>query len=118
VSPAHHLAYADNIIALDANGRVIEQGSYQHLMNTNGYVSTISESSQLPNTTRAPDFVLDDETIQGLNIEEEQTEDMSRRTGDLTVYSFYFQNIGWPLLTLFLICCVLFISSLSFPREF
>ncbi|KAJ5185124.1 hypothetical protein N7491_007004 [Penicillium cf. griseofulvum] len=113
---AHHLIYADNIIALDTNGRLIEQGSYQHLMNTNGYVSTLSRSSKPPTTTRAPDFVLDDETLQGLNIEEEESEDLSRRTGDLTVYYFYFQNIGWPLLSIFLACCVMFILGLSFPQ--
>jgi ATP-binding cassette subfamily C (CFTR/MRP) protein 1 len=116
VLAAHHLPYADNIIALDTNGRVIEQGSYQHLMSIHGYVSTLSGMSKLPNTTRAPEFVLDDETLQGLNIEEEQIEDISRRTGDLTVYSFYFQNIGWPLLSTFLVCCVFFILSLSFPQ--
>lgn len=85
-------------------------------MNTQGYVSTLSGSSKPTTTTRAPDFVLDDETLQGLNIEEEESEDLSRRTGDLTVYSFYFQNIGWPLLSIFLACCVMFILGLSFPQ--
>ena len=87
-------------------------------MDIQGYVSTLSGSSKPLTTTRAPDFVLDDETLLGLNMEEEQTEDLSRRTGDLTVYSFYFQNIGWPLLSIFLACCVVFILGLSFPREF
>ncbi|KAJ5885116.1 hypothetical protein N7495_009626 [Penicillium taxi] len=112
----HHLPFADHIIAFNENGRVIENASYQHLMNANSHISTTSESSRPLNTTRASDFVLDDETLQGLNIDEEQTDDLSRRTGDLTVYFFYFQTIGWPLLIIFLLCCVLFILSLSFPQ--
>ncbi|CAG7924068.1 unnamed protein product [Penicillium olsonii] len=113
---AHHLLYADNIIALDASGRVIEQGRYQDLMNDGGYVSTILGSSKAPSTTRAPDMTIDQETLQGLNMEEGQEGDSGRRTGDLTVYTFYFQNIGWPLLLTFIACCVLFILGLSFPQ--
>jgi hypothetical protein len=61
--------------------------------------------------------VLDDETLQGLNLDENK-EDSSRRTGDLTVYQYYFENIGWPLLSLFLFCCILFVLGLSFPRQY
>jgi ABC-type multidrug transport system fused ATPase/permease subunit len=85
-------------------------------MTTRGYVGTLSGIAKSSNTTRAPEFVLDDETFQGLNIDDDQTEDLTRRTGDWTVYSFYFQNIGWPLLLLFLVCCVVFILSLNLPQ--
>ncbi|CAG8000629.1 unnamed protein product [Penicillium salamii] len=113
---ANHLLYADNIIALDASGRVIEQGSYHDLMKAGGYVSTIAGTSKATSTARAPDMTLDPETLQGLNIEEDQQEDSGRRTGDLTVYTFYFQNIGWSLLFIFVACCVMFILGLSFPQ--
>lgn len=85
-------------------------------MSAGGYVSTISGNSKTLNTTRAPDITIDQEMLQGLNIDEDQPEDLGRRTGDLTVYSYYFQNIGWSLLFIFLACCVLFIIGLSFPR--
>ncbi|CAG8925975.1 unnamed protein product [Penicillium salamii] len=113
---ANHLLYADNIIALDASGRVIEQGRYHDLMKAGGYVSTIAGTSKVTSTARAPDMTLDPETLQGLNIEEDQQEDSGRRTGDLTVYTFYFQNIGWSLLFIFVACCVMFILGLSFPQ--
>ncbi|CAG8415715.1 unnamed protein product [Penicillium salamii] len=113
---ANHLLYADNIIALDASGRVIEQGRYHDLMKAGGYVSTIAGTSKATSTARAPDMTLDPETLQGLNIEEDQQEDLGRRTGDLTVYTFYFQNIGWSLLFIFVACCVMFILGLSFPQ--
>lgn len=69
-------------------------------------------------TTRAPELVLDDETLQGLNLEKEDDIDStSRRTSDLAVYLYYFKNIGWPLLTLFFACACLFIFGLIFPRK-
>lgn len=86
-------------------------------MKAGGYVSTIAGTSIATSTARAPDMTLDPETLQGLNIEEDQQEDSGRRTGDLTVYTFYFQNIGWSLLFIFVACCVMFILGLSFPRE-
>ncbi|KAJ5361079.1 hypothetical protein N7541_001923 [Penicillium brevicompactum] len=113
---AHHLDYADNIIALNGDGRVIEQGCYQDLINAGGYVSAISKSSKPPSTIRAPDITFDQETLQALNIEEDQADDLGRKTGDFTVYSYYFQNIGWSLLLIFVACCVLFILGLSFPQ--
>lgn len=77
----------------------------------------LSDGVNQVDTARPPDFVLDDETLRELNLDDQHT-DLSRRTGDWTVYRFYFQNIGWPLLSVFLACCVLFILGLSFPRQF
>ncbi|KAJ5748330.1 uncharacterized protein N7511_010026 [Penicillium nucicola] len=113
---AHHLTYADHIIAIDENGRVLEHGSYSELVSANGYVGTLSEVSQSTSTTRAPDIVLDDETLQGLNLDDAEEEDSSRRTGDMTVYRYYFENIGWSLLSVFLLTCLLFVLGLSFPQ--
>lgn len=84
-------------------------------MSSGGYIEMLSDGVHPVNTARASDVVLDDETLRGLNLDEQHT-DLSRRTGDWTVYRFYFQNIGWPLLSVFLACCVLFILGLSFPR--
>ncbi|CAI7570859.1 unnamed protein product [Penicillium viridicatum] len=112
---AHHLLYADNVIALDEHGRIIQHGSYSDLISSSGYIRMLSDGVNQVNTSRSPGFVLNDETLRELNLDDQHT-DLSRRTGDWTVYRFYFQNIGWPLLSLFLACCVLFILGLSFPQ--
>ncbi|KAJ5499877.1 ABC transporter integral membrane type 1 [Penicillium expansum] len=114
---SHHLLYADNVIALDEYGRIIQHGSYRDLNSSGGYIRMLSDGVSTVKTSRAPDVVLDDETLRELNLDDQHT-DLSRRTGDWTVYHFYFQNIGWPLLSAFLACCVLFILGLSFPRQF
>ncbi|KAJ5294660.1 hypothetical protein PENANT_c006G09572 [Penicillium antarcticum] len=113
---AHHLTYADRIIALDENGRLFEHGSYSELVRADGYISTLSSATPTAGTSRAPDIVLDDETLQGLNLDDGDEEDSSRRTGDLTVYRYYFENIGWPLLSVFLLTCLLFVLGLSIPQ--
>ncbi|KGO71820.1 ABC transporter, integral membrane type 1 [Penicillium italicum] len=112
---AHHLLYADNVIALDENGRIIQHGSYSDLISSGGHIRTLSDGVYTVNTSRAPDVVLDDETLRELNLDYQDT-DTRRRTGDWTVYRFYFQNIGWPLLSVFFASCVLFILGLSFPQ--
>lgn len=85
-------------------------------MACNGYVSTLTSTSTRASTMRAPDVVFDDETLQGLSLEDEETDITSRQTGDWSIYLYYFQNIGRPLLSLFFICSVLFTFGLIFPR--
>lgn len=99
------------------NGQIIEQGSYEDLMASSGYVSTLASTSLKVNTSRAPDVVLDDETLQDLKLDVEEADTMSRQTGDWSIYLYYFQVIGWPLLFLFFSCAVLFIFGLISPRK-
>ncbi|KAJ5139829.1 P-loop containing nucleoside triphosphate hydrolase protein [Penicillium atrosanguineum] len=113
---AHHLSHADFIVSLDQHGKVIEKGSYEELMASSGYVSTLASTPSKANTSRAPDLLLDDETLQDLNLEDEETDTTSRQAGDWTIYLYYFQIIGWPLLFLFFSCAVLFIFGLISPQ--
>lgn len=117
ISIAHHLPYADFIISLSENGHIVEQGSYDELVAAKGYVSSLASTTSAVNTERPPDAVLDDETLQDLKLpNDDKVDDTSRQAGDWSVYLYYFQNIGWPLLLLFLGCSVLFVSGLIFPR--
>lgn len=81
-----------------------------------GYVSTLASTSSKAKTSRAPDILLDDETLQDLKLEDDKADTMSRQTGDWSIYLYYFQIIGWPLLFLFFSCAVLFIFGLISPR--
>ncbi|KAJ5157304.1 P-loop containing nucleoside triphosphate hydrolase protein [Penicillium canariense] len=113
---AHHLPYSDFVISLNENGQLIEQGSYDNLVAAHGYVSMLASKATTVATTRAPDLVLDDETLESLNLKDNEIDSTSRRTGEWAVYLYYFQNIGWPLLTLFLACSILFTFGLTFPQ--
>lgn len=103
---------------MNEEGRLIEQGSYEALVAGHGYVGMLASKATTVVTTREPNLVIDDETLQGLNLEKDDNIDStSRRTSDLAVYLYYFQNIGWPLLMLFFACDCLFIFGLIFPRK-
>ena len=103
---------------MDEKGNLNEKGSYEALVAGHGYVSILSSKASTVVTIREPNLVLDDETLQGLDLEKDENIDStSRRTSDLAVYLYYFQNIGWPLLMLFFACACLFIFGLIFPRR-
>lgn len=118
VSIAHHLPYSNYIVALGQDGSIIEKGSYDELVAAKGYVSSLDSTASRVNTERAPDIVLDDETLQELNLpDDDHADDTSRQTGDWSVYLYYFQHIGWPLLTLFVGLCGFFVLCMIAPRE-
>jgi hypothetical protein len=118
IIPAHHLPYADFVISLNESGHIIELGTYEALVARDGYVSMLASKASTVVTTRAPDLVLDDETLQGLNLEKDDDIDStSRSTSDLTVYLYYFQAIGWPLMAVFFACACLFTFGIIFPRK-
>lgn len=114
---AHHLPFSDYILALSENGRIVEKGSYTELINSGGYIGSLSSTATNIDTERAPNLVLDEETLQELKLpEDENLDDTSRQTGDWSVYSYYFQHIGWPLLGLFLASCIVFVIGMITPR--
>ncbi len=47
-----------------------------------------------------------------------QREDLTRQTGDLAVYAYYFKFIGWRFSLLYLFFVALDIGSPTFSREF
>lgn len=117
-SIAHHLPYSNYIVALGEDGCIVEKGSYDELVAAKGYIGSLDSTASRVNTERAPDIVLDDETLQELNLpDDENADDTSRQTGDWSVYLYYFQHIGWPLLTLFVGICAFFVLCMIAPRE-
>ncbi|KAJ5740408.1 P-loop containing nucleoside triphosphate hydrolase protein [Penicillium malachiteum] len=113
---AHHLPYADHIISINSSGQFAEQGSYEELVVSCGSVSFLPSQTGEEKTVRLPEVVFDEETLQELNLDRDEVDHTSRQTGDWLVYLYYFQNIGWPLLSLCLACSMLFIAGLIFPQ--
>jgi hypothetical protein len=117
-SIAHHLPYSNYIVALNEDGAIVEKGFYDELVAAKGYISSLNSTASRVNTERAPDVVLDDETLQELNLpEDDNADDTSRQTGDWSVYMYYFQHIGWSLLALFVGLCAFFVLCMIAPRE-
>jgi ABC-type multidrug transport system ATPase subunit len=112
----HRLPYSNHVIALDAMGRITEQGSFEILKNSGGYVQSLatkhkgeydSSSGGNPPDTAAPiklvpTFPADQEEFNA------QTEELNRQTGDFQVYKYYFAAISWKDNLCFLFFVILF----------
>lgn len=119
-----HLRAADHIIAL-GNGTIIEQGSFDKLMASQGYVQRLGLKGSSDNTASA------EKTTSNKTPQESKPEmlhptmtnksstapdaDTSRQIGDKTVYKHYFKSMGWILAGCSLIFAVLFGFFTNFP---
>ncbi|KAJ5639919.1 P-loop containing nucleoside triphosphate hydrolase protein [Penicillium longicatenatum] len=112
----HHIAYSDFVISLNGQGQIAQQISSKELMANKDYTAMFDDKPEQVNTDRAPDVVFDDEQLQELNLEGEDTNNFSRRTGDWTVYLYYFQVMGYPLLFLAVACSVFHIAGSTIPQ--
>ena len=110
----HRLSYSTHVIALDANGRIAEQGPFDVLKNSGGYVQSLaaklkSEENTAPEV-HVKDFMAPIKLVPTLPTDEinAQTEELNRQTGDLQVYKYYLASIGWKYNTVFIFFIVLY----------
>jgi ATP-binding cassette, subfamily C (CFTR/MRP), member 1 len=94
---------ADNIIVLDNDGKAIEQGTFSNLRSSDGFVGRLSlhpeilESDPISKTAedtaafKAPPAAL--KVLQGPSAND--IADLTRQTGDISVYKYYLKSIGW-----------------------
>ncbi|KAJ5279061.1 hypothetical protein N7478_004433 [Penicillium angulare] len=113
---AHHLFYADHIISIDSKGKLAEQGSYEALFVARGAVPSISNQPDEEQVHREPEVLFDEEALQELHLENDEMDHVSRQTGDFSVYLYYFEKIGWRLMTLIVASSVMFTSGFIFPQ--
>ena len=124
-SSSKRIPFADHIVVLNESGRVSEQGSFRWLVASGGYVSTLDlsppewtiESEQkdldklMANASRFEPSPLPPKELV------EVTEfDVNKRTGDLSIYSFYARSVGWLAVVTFLIAICGYVFCISFPQ--
>ncbi|RFU28601.1 hypothetical protein B7463_g7731, partial [Scytalidium lignicola] len=111
----HRLPYSNHIIALDHSGHIAEQGLFEQLKNSGGYVQDLVTKLKEEDNS-STDEGRKDTTIAGkgglmISASQDgtnrQTEELSRQTGDFKMYKYYFGSISWQtnvvLLTLVLL---------------
>jgi ATP-binding cassette subfamily C (CFTR/MRP) protein 1 len=111
------LPSADYIIALGGNGDVIEQGTFEQLNNSNGYVRSFSvqqSKQQDQNTEPAGKFTLGPMPTSGLV---GAMDDKKRQFGDLTVYMYYFRTLGKTVSFLLIFFAAAHGFFFSFPSK-
>lgn len=118
------LPLSDHIIALSSNGTIVEQGTFQDLNATDGYVrkfclenatntKTIGEK---PRTDPDPIVKSLPQAQTSPNIPSE--DDKGRQLGDWAVYKYYFRAIGMDATTIFLFLAGGWAFFYTFPSEF
>ncbi|PYH88676.1 putative ABC multidrug transporter [Aspergillus ellipticus CBS 707.79] len=110
--------YADHIIVLDNNGFVIEQGSFKTLDSAGGYVSSFSLG--LPEWGYKADMFpasgIQVNPTEKTNAAETEDETENRpQGGDVSIYMYYVQSIGWLQTIVFLVAIAGFVFCISFP---
>jgi hypothetical protein len=103
-------------MVLDEKGRITEHGPFQKISESSEYVKNlVAQPAALP-TTRAPEVELSDETLEELELPDED-EDKTRQTGDCTVYGYYFRAVGGVLMSLLIFSCAAFVFDITFPGK-
>jgi ATP-binding cassette, subfamily C (CFTR/MRP), member 1 len=117
------LPFADHIIALNKQGAIIQQGTFNSLNNVDGYIQSFGiQKFQEIGTESTNENTISVLKGKKLPLVEELLIDSSpiqsnRPTGDFSVYRFYFKTIGdWHLLLFFLTSCV-FAFFFVFPSK-
>ncbi|CAI7576605.1 unnamed protein product [Penicillium manginii] len=118
-SAVKRLPYADHIVVLESSGRISEQGPFSALNKTGGYVASFGLGTpdwdyKPKRFSASPSY----STIDSVEKEKEDPEpepiqrDMG---GDLSIYTYYIQAIGWLPALIFGISMAGFVFCLSFP---
>jgi ATP-binding cassette subfamily C (CFTR/MRP) protein 1 len=111
------LPSADYIIALGSNGDIVEQGNFDELNKSNGYVRSFSvqQSKQgFQSTKPTGQFTLGPMPTSGLVA---AMDDKKRQLGDLTVYMYYFRTLGRTVTFLLVLFAAAHGFFFSFPSN-
>jgi hypothetical protein len=106
---------------LDTEGSIAEQGQFDVLNATGGYVSSFNLGP--------PDWDYQEEEWQSSSMKfhpsshpiptaQEIEAEANKRTGDISIYMYYMRAVGWIAILIFVVSITAFIFCISFPSEY
>ncbi|CAI6342532.1 unnamed protein product [Periconia digitata] len=119
-SSAKRLSYCDHIVALGKEGKIVEQGTFEKLNRSGGYVSSFDlpepDWDFMPekHVYEAPPKYTERPATEKITEDDIQAE-TNRRTGDAAIYLYYVQSVGWIPTLIFIVSITIFIFGQSFP---
>ncbi|KAF2439489.1 hypothetical protein P171DRAFT_490190 [Karstenula rhodostoma CBS 690.94] len=119
-STAKRLPYCDHIVALSKEGSISEQGTFDKLNGTGGYVANFDlpppdwDFSPEKHIYEAPPRY-SERANNGMVTEDDIQAETNRRTGDVAIYYYYIKSVGWTAALIFMVSVTLFIFGQSFP---
>ncbi|EKV04366.1 ABC transporter, putative [Penicillium digitatum PHI26] len=106
------LAYADQIIILDSEGHIADEGASSKVIaiaKEMVYSASKKDQSAGPSLDSGPD-------ISRMQSVEEGPTGQARRTGDTAVYKYYIQTVHPFSASIFFAACTLFVLGLTLPQ--
>ena len=113
---------------LGEDGRVIEQGSFEYLRSSDGFVSSLilhpellgrhhpeSGSGESSSNTRSDKPSAAPKVLRGPTAND--AADLTRQIGDLSVYKYYLASIGWKIGLASGAASFMYMLGSRFPRE-
>jgi ATP-binding cassette subfamily C (CFTR/MRP) protein 1 len=120
---AKRLPYSDHIVALDKEGRIVEQGTFEKLNISGGFVSGFDlalpdwDYSPEKHGYEAPPRYTERQASSTQLTEDDVQAEANRRTGDTAIYLYYIHSVGWIPTIIFMVSIVIFIFGISFPSK-
>nr|POE63570.1 metal resistance protein ycf1 [Quercus suber] len=108
----HHAAH---IVALSKDGAILEQGNFDQLRSTGEYLGNLAK---IQNQIAEDDLPINSQALSKPSAAtkvDDALQDLSRRTGDSTVYTYYAKSIGWRLGSVILVSAASFAFCMQFP---
>jgi len=104
---------------LDDAGLLIEQGTFDYLKTREGFVSNMTQAQTFARKDEEPKPVFENKAplpkaLRGPSAND--IEDLTRRTGDISVYKYYFASIGWKLTSGLVLTVAINTLASSFPQ--
>jgi len=108
---------ADQIVVLDRNGKIAQQGTFDVLREEEGYLKSLILS---PPEAKHTEITVTKPVPRALakikSAGPDQASDLTRRTGDISVYLYYYKSVTYLSLIGFLVSVAIFVFCLYFPQ--
>jgi hypothetical protein len=113
IPTVQRLVYADNVIILDSEGHIADEGT------TSEVIATAKEMAFSPPAKKSGQSSENtEEDLTRILSAEEAPTGQDRRTGDTAVYKYYIQTVHPLSAAIFLLACSVFVVGLTLPREY
>lgn len=118
----HHLHLADNIIVMNDDGTILEQGDLQKLQTKQDRVvqKLLSSEEEHNIQDKSPPIVIPSASVtasKDLIIRQNRHKDCLRKSGDSAVYAYYFKSVGWRDSIIMLVLGALSVFCDKFPSK-
>ena len=120
------LPFADYIVVLGEDSRIAEQGTFSELSKRGGFISSLdlpvagwngkSEEAALDLLMPIGNEPANADRPQLKEKVQDDEFEANKRTGDLSIYTYYAGSVGWFAVTIFVVAISCYVFCISFPQ--